>query len=529
MAELISERDARRRLPYAFGSVKAAFRHADVALTVMATAWLAWSIARFPGWTVDDAFIVLRYADNLVAHGELAFNAGAGAVDRVEGFTSPLAMLVAIVARAAGADAIAATKLVCIGAALAGPALVAVFARTVRAFPLAGGGAALLFVALPEHAIHARSGLETELFVTSVLGLLVAFARLLSQRARPGLFVALALATTLARPEGVSLVLVLALGVLAVRPRADRRALARTFALGIALPLVALTIARLAYYGSPLPNTFYAKRGTWNASHATDLAALFDLVVVDVAAIAAGLWLLAWIARRRPVHLLAPRLRIAALAAVVALAVQTFAYARTEPIMDYGRRFAWHGAALVAVVLVVALEIIVRTGRSLLARNAAIPSFVVIGMVTIASVLRAAPSAQREESWAQRQADSVEPLQEPLIAWIKEQTAPDALIAVYPDAGRLPYLTGRKTIDFGKLNDRVLARAGSDDDVIRYFFERRPEVIVMGRMASGHLWDSAADALVADERFASQYTLARRLPDVLDPNGQGYDIYRRVH
>lgn len=57
----------------------------------------------FFGFTADDAFIVVRYAQNLVSHGELAFNLG----ERVSALTSPLhALLVSLVLALVGPDAI---------------------------------------------------------------------------------------------------------------------------------------------------------------------------------------------------------------------------------------------------------------------------------------------------------------------------------------------------------------------------------------------------------------------------------------
>ena len=50
------------------------------------TAFLLASALSFWPYTVDDAFISLRYGQNLVAHGELVWNPG----EAVEGFSNPL-------------------------------------------------------------------------------------------------------------------------------------------------------------------------------------------------------------------------------------------------------------------------------------------------------------------------------------------------------------------------------------------------------------------------------------------------------
>lgn len=484
-------------------------------------------VVRFPSWTVDDAFIVARYADNAVAHGELAFNPGAGAADRVEGFTSVLAMLVALIARAVNLDPIAATKLVCTAAALVGPALVAWLARSMRASPIAGGAAALLFALYPEHAVHARSGLETELFVACSLGLLVAFARACGARGNPTAFVVMGLLTSLARPEGMALVGILGAALLRTTPRESRRRWLRAFALGIVTPLALLALARLAYYGALFPNTFYAKHGTWNDSHARDLGTLLDFCVVDLIAIAATSAALSRIVGGRWTRL-PPRVVLTTACAVVVLLAHVVTYARSEPIMDYGFRFAWHGIPLVAVVIIASIDAIVRCSRRLFRRrlvgHAVLAAIVIV--IGVSSIVRSAPAAERESIKATRQAASSGTLHAPTIEWILRNTPPDAVMAVYPDAGRMPFETGRRTIDFGKLNDRVLARASSDREIAEYFFERRPDLIVFQRRASGRLWDSGADAIVSDRRFETDYELAFRMGGG-DDGGDGYEIYRR--
>ncbi|MBN1811534.1 MAG: hypothetical protein JXA14_06845, partial [Anaerolineae bacterium] len=64
----------------------------------------------FFGFTADDAFIVARYAENLVRLGELVFNAG----ERVSALTSPLHAFINAFLYAAFGDTIVANKLAAI-------------------------------------------------------------------------------------------------------------------------------------------------------------------------------------------------------------------------------------------------------------------------------------------------------------------------------------------------------------------------------------------------------------------------------
>ncbi len=78
----------------------------------------------------------------------------------------------------------------------------------------------------------------------------------------------------------------------------------------------------------------------------------------------------------------------------------------------------------------------------------------------------------------------------PTATCIVDHTAPNATIAVYPDAGCVPYRSRRRTIDFGRLNDAALARSTrAPADVAAYFFVNDPDVLVASRPRPGELWD----------------------------------------
>jgi len=204
----------------------------------------------------DDAFIVLRYARNLAQGSGLVFNPG----ERVEGFTSPTWILLMAPVEFAGLDAILVARLL---------GLLAGMATIVAAVPLSrrlmGPGASpawslfapALLAANGSFACWAPAGLETSLFT-----LLVTAAFLAAVGGRALTAAALAALCIFTRPEGAVVFAVLAGGDL-LGPRTDRLARLRYWAVPL-LALAALTAFRLAYYGDPVPNTFYAKTGgTW--------------------------------------------------------------------------------------------------------------------------------------------------------------------------------------------------------------------------------------------------------------------------
>ncbi len=226
-------------------------RELAFAALVCAAAALFLAEAREPRPPIDDAFISYRYARNLVAGQGLVYNPG----EYVEGYTNLLWTLLVAAGVALGGRAPDVGFALGLASGVLALLATAGYARClleVRQRWLAGL-APLLLLAAPVFSRWATSGLETPLFVALVAAALWAFAR-----DRVGLASAGAFLATLCRPDGVLLAAAL-LGLhLAPRwrePRAWRAPLAYT-----AL-LVGLTLFRLLYYGSPLPNTFYAKVG----------------------------------------------------------------------------------------------------------------------------------------------------------------------------------------------------------------------------------------------------------------------------
>ncbi|MEE4119204.1 MAG: hypothetical protein V2I65_09330 [Paracoccaceae bacterium] len=218
----------------------------------------------------DDAFISYRYALNLVETGELTFNPGES--PPVEGFSNPLH-----VALSAGVIALLGTEgaypvMAALGVLAMLGAILLTFshlsALTDRRTALYGGWALAL---IPAFWIHASSGLETSLTLLMQVTLWITLAGAAPQapmgRAGP-------VSTHAALSTG-SLALACAATVLLVGLRTDGfvvPVIAAAWLLVVGRPGAAAAIvgtavaaflclmaARLAYYGLPMPLTFYAK------------------------------------------------------------------------------------------------------------------------------------------------------------------------------------------------------------------------------------------------------------------------------
>jgi arabinofuranosyltransferase len=244
---------------------------AAVGLVYLAVARYFWS------YTVDDAYISARYAYNAALGRGLVFNPG----DRVMGYTNLLLVIIEAGVYRLGGDAVMWAKLLGLAGGMATLALTAHLGGLVRpqARRTAGLLAAALLVVYPYLAMSSVMGLETSLFAALVLGsvelFLGAMAASWTPRRQAGLALLLALAT-LTRPEGAAFAALLGMAqaVRAWRGRYRNRAahtsspaadmLWLAFYILLLLPVV---IALVVYYGSPIPNTFFAKTAAglaWN-------------------------------------------------------------------------------------------------------------------------------------------------------------------------------------------------------------------------------------------------------------------------
>ncbi len=201
---------------------------------------------------LDDAYISYRYAQNLVEGHGLVYNPG----EAVEGITNLLWALLVAVGIALGFKANATGHVLGLVSGVA--ALLAVWDYARVGLPRSRAWLAALapwpVLASVSFALWATSGMETALFTAATTAALAAQAR-----GRIGVAMAAAAVATLARPDGVLVAGV----VLAFHGVQHRRAgwgawrWPALYVIGVA----GLVAFRLAYYGSPVPNTFYAKVG----------------------------------------------------------------------------------------------------------------------------------------------------------------------------------------------------------------------------------------------------------------------------
>jgi hypothetical protein len=222
---------------------------------LLAGAFIALAVSA-PPFLQDDAYISFRYVENYLGGDGLVFNRG----ERVEGYTNFLWIVLLALAAKAGLGLTEAARWLGILFTAGTVVITAMLARHLLAnlsrrwLYLGALGAGLWVAVNPALSYWAVAGLETGLFVFLVT---LALERL-AAGARLG-WALLALAT-LTRPEG-ALVFAVCLGWYLWREPAR---IARGWVTPLILyarPLLPFAAFKLWYYGSLLPNPFYAKTG----------------------------------------------------------------------------------------------------------------------------------------------------------------------------------------------------------------------------------------------------------------------------
>lgn len=222
-------------------------------------------------FTVDDAYITLRYARQFAAgHGPIWQPEG----PRAEGYSTFLWMVLLAGVHVLRLDALTLAKALGVAATLATLGLAAWWAarlvpRDLR--PTSGntaapalGAAAIAALALasdPRTAVHAVSGMETALFALLLLVLAALCGEVVSAAGGRGVgwLGPAALALGLTRPEG-NIAAALALATTgALLPAAQRKRLALGCLAGYVVPAIAYFLWRWDYYGALLPLPFYIK------------------------------------------------------------------------------------------------------------------------------------------------------------------------------------------------------------------------------------------------------------------------------
>jgi arabinofuranosyltransferase len=426
----------------------------DLALPLVVALGFA-AVATWMRFAVDDALINLRCAENLAAGYGPVFNPG----EYVEGYTTPAWVFLIGALHRLGAPTLGTAHV--LGIAAGSLTVVATGLVAARLAPRLGwraGALAALLVALhPGVLFWTASGMETAAFMLVVL---VAFA-VASRGGTPGwagIACGIALVT---RPEAALFTAGLGMAILV---REGVGAFLR-FAIAPALLGGALELFRLAYFGVPLPNTFYAKVGLQ---------------------LAHGLWYHwqfvrdgGWIFALAPLALIGP----ARWTAVVWLALVA---AYCAWIVSIGGDFYAFHRFLVPIVPLLAILVALAADRLLGARPRMAGAVVAVVVAAWAATLAGSYAYARS---AGRAVDGITAALRPIGLALRRGLPPGTHVAMVA-IGAIPYFAGPdvRIVDMLGLTDPHVARDGVrvPDGLPsharydnQYVFDRHPELVLI--------------------------------------------------
>jgi hypothetical protein len=472
-------------------------------------------------WTEDDAFISLRYAQNLAAGHGLAFNPG----ERVEGYSNFSWVILAAAAIRAGLDPVWTVKLVGL---LAGLGCLLVSWALVRQLMPEAGLVALLapwYLAVsPVLAHHAIAGLESSTFA-----FLLATSLLLASLQRTALrwrilLVLTLLLLSLTRPEGVGLAALLLVVRGFVQQHTGGSPRAVVVELLVFGALFVLWYAwRWNYFGLPFPNTFYAKAQGGLHSIIDGTQYTLDFLRDGGGPLFFGVGLL-------PLLLVKPRPAMWMALAVLLADVAFVVIAGGDWMWNY--RFYSHVLPVLAAL--------VAAGFALLLAQAATQSWRAVGLyaaVAVVLLLTFLSMGNTELRMARivlpavRSHDYLSQNYEELGLWFKENTLPGTSIAI-SDVGALAYFSERHVVDMFGLNDKHIAsmkgRMHYKSDP-RYVLTQEPDYIVLVSLndqGGGYSFQRVPDyAMNALPEFHDRYELIRTVPQ--NWNNEYALIYKR--
>jgi len=328
----------------------------------------------------------------------------------------------------------------------------------------------------------------------------------------------------LIRPEGVALCVSYMSVLLIARWRRGKdvfKAFVVRFMMLYMLPALIYFVWRCWYYQQLLPNTFYAKYYPHGINFTTIRSlGLFLYIYFTLPLIAAfGLYLFgvlqssSYFGCQRTAENVTydsdfpeKSVRRAALVAnILFLGLVTIQYARSSLLMNYGYRFYMPYLP----ILLTGISVFANTHLDALvsAKSTHVSHFkIAMGCLGLISLLQAANySYQMDEEWvhSNQYLESLNIEHRQIGVYLRDNLPANEWIAVYVDGGVIPYVSGLKTVDFGKLNDSKLARQRlSGGALANYFFDRNVgAVVITSRSWNRPELDDNLKAIVSDPRF----------------------------
>ena len=502
-------------------------RNISFYLIIISIVFACIAIVVFPKWIVDDAFIVFRYADNLVHYGQLNWNPGN---DPVEGYTGIALPLLIAGAVKAGIPPIIMTHAIGVISFIAGGIFLFLLLRLIKISGLVTGLITLLYSTIPVLYTHIFSGLETMLFTSAIIIVMYYSLLLLHGKYRQKkyhiILNLLLVFLSLIRPEGVILGIMLILFIALYMRGMDKKQLRNcciyAFIFFI-LPFTAYFLWRWSYYGYLFPNTYYLKtgNGAFNFASFSSLSELVEkyfgipfiiglfLLLIDIDKVWESI-------KKDEVKIISKEFLTILLAVIIFSAILILKYVNTDLLMNYSNRFYVPLIPAFLIVLAVFLDI---GGRNLKKVSVESPMTYKVYIAGICFLLifqtgKIVNGFKHEYREAAGLRTLIENVHIQAGKYIHDHFNKDYTLLIHADAGAIPYYSGLKTIDFGGLNDEYLSHRSSlnKHEMVDYFFKVNADILVITSFKSDKIerkagslnWETL-EMTINDPRF-KQYS-----------------------
>lgn len=468
----------------------------------------------FPEFVVDDAYITFRYAENLALHGELNWNIGENPVEGYTGVALPVLLAGFITI---GISPVTASHGIGLFSFWLTFLMLLLIARRLKVSRLLEALLLLLYATTPILFTHSWSGMETMLFVAMMVSALYAFLR----GAHRWFFILL-LFTSLVRPEGVAFaaLFIVAAGWVNYRHHPTGfKSFLMSFFLIYLLPATVYFLWRFNYYGRLLPNTFYAKSDTGFSLNIT--ADIFRFLRRYLALpVLGGLFLLTvetdWLKEKIKKDYANSRFLAPVCAGALFCLAVILVLSRSHLIANFSTRFyvsllgvLWGGLLLLWRLGDISLERLKVTQPT----RYNYCSFLFVGLILYQSLFQSV-KIKDEMKFARQQIILHEDAHNAVGKDLRRLLPVNETVIVYLDAGAIPYFSKLRAVDFGDLNDELLAShtltpAGRLD----YFFSQKAGAVSFSSINAERVdYGPEAVAILNDPRFISYVLYKRYVP-----------------
>jgi arabinofuranosyltransferase len=482
--------------------------------------WIAFALAAIPilvhntliqPWTMDDAYIYFRYAENWANGAGIVFNPGV----HVEGYTTILWVALLAAGEAVGLNLELFSKGLGLAFTLGALGLVAHAHRFVEELDARTSAfAAVLLGSSGVFAVWSMSGMDAPMVAFFSLAILLCHARAMANpgdnraAAITGLLAGVA---TLARPECAVVIAVVGLDRLRSDVTHKRTTVVWMFGAWL-LVYAPYFVWRYAYYGHLLPNTFYAKVGSTTAQWMRGLRYVGRFVWACLPFALSALALVLYGSARQPRY-------VRLLASILGLQL-VYVIGVGGDAMPAFRFFAF---------VMPILALLAAAGLTELARSERRATVVLALFVAF----NFGQSSGGHELHERVVGAVVGERGKQIGLWMRAVLPADTKIAVNA-AGAVPYFSRLVTIDMLGLNDAHIAHrempsmgqglAGHEKGDGAYVLAQRPDYIVFGQA-----WGQRAPRFVGDREIAHSPEFKRDYvyERYSIPDGQSLEVYRR--